>query len=130
MSSKTLTTARRTVLKSMPVTVALLSLTGPPARHSSGKYKGKSKVSNKANKKVNGARSGVPCPCGLCSITGRCLSYNIAKKSKNIITEKSAKVKTRFRPPMRLVINNVCNNGVARAIGTPNFCLCFSKIKI
>jgi hypothetical protein len=29
-----------------------------------------------------------------------------------------------------LVINNVCNNGAARAVGTPYFCLYFSKRKI
>ena len=60
-----------------------------PFEHSSGKYKGKSKVSNKANKKVkalfhNGAMSAIQ--------RGRPV---IAKKSKNIINVKSVKVKTK-----------------------------------
>ncbi len=85
-----------------------------PFEHSSGKYKGKAKVSNKANKKVkslfhNGAMSAIQ------------HSYDI----KTYYQRKVAEGKHEM-----LVINNICNNGAARAVGTSYFCLYFSKREI
>ena len=84
--------------KNMLVTVASLPLTGPPARHSLGKYKGKSKVSNKANKKVkalfhNGAMSAI----------------QHCKEIKEYYQRKVGEGKNEM-----LVINNVCNKLVHR----------------
>ena len=40
--------------------------------------------------------------------------FNIPQKFDNITSEKHQKVKTKFGPPMRLVVNNVCNKLIHR----------------
>jgi transposase len=85
-----------------------------PFEQSSGKYKGKAKVSNKANKKV------------------KALLHNAAMSAiqhcqeiKEYYNRKIAEGKNKM-----LVINNICNNGAARAVGASYFCLYFSKRKM
>jgi hypothetical protein len=98
----------------MLVTVGLHLLTGPPARHSSGKYKGKSKVSNKANKKV------------------KALFHNGAMSAIQHCAEIKAYYNRKINEGKHhmVVVNNICNNGAARAVSASYFRLYFSKRKI
>ena len=57
-----------------PVIATEVLITTTRARYSSGKYKGKSKVINKANKKANGPRGSQGRLCGIVPV--RALFYN------------------------------------------------------